>query len=135
MLALAKGEPFTPVQIQKALFLASEKASDAFNRDSKYEFQPYDYGPFDRRVYLDVDRLEQEGLVQIKFEPAGRWRTYAVTKEGIEKGQRLAERLSADQRQMLKKIVELVRRLTFKELVSAVYRAYPHMQEGCVFQD
>src|SRR5882672_7465136 len=45
VLSLAEGALFTPVQIQKALFLASDKVADAFRRDSRYDFQPYDYGP------------------------------------------------------------------------------------------
>jgi uncharacterized protein YwgA len=135
VLSMADGRPFTPVQIQKAMFLACDKVADAFHPNSKYDFQPYDYGPFDRSVYLDVERLEQRGLVQIKYEPGGRFRTYAATKEGTEEGKRLASNLTAEQREMLKRIVDLVLRLSFKELVSAIYRAYPPMRERSVFQD
>src|SRR5580692_8884957 len=53
VLSLAEGAPFTPVQIQKALFLASDKVPEAFELGSRYDFQPYDYGPFDRQVYSD----------------------------------------------------------------------------------
>ena len=65
ILALAGGEPLTPVKIQKSLFLASDKAADAFRPDSHYNFQPYDYGPFDRQVYSDVENLEREGLAKV----------------------------------------------------------------------
>jgi hypothetical protein len=42
VLSLADGKPFTPVQIQKALFLASDKVARAFTTHSRYDFQPYD---------------------------------------------------------------------------------------------
>jgi hypothetical protein len=62
MLSLADGKSFSPVQIQKALFLATDKAAAAFDRRSHYNFQPYDYGPFDWQVYSDVEKLERRGL-------------------------------------------------------------------------
>ena len=58
ILSLADGKPFTPVQIQKALFLASDKVASAFA--TEYTFQPYDYGPFDWQVYADIEELAKE---------------------------------------------------------------------------
>ena len=135
VLSLAQGEAFTPVQIQKALFLASDKVPGAFDADSRYDFQPYDYGPFDARVYSDVQGLDVQGLAQINQQPGSRWRTYAATEAGIAEGRRLADRLSGEQRDILARIIHLVRSLSFNELVSAIYRAYPHMRERSVFRD
>jgi uncharacterized protein YwgA len=135
VLSLAKGASFTPVQIQKAMFLASDKVSGAFECDSRYDFQPYDYGPFDSQVYSDVERLELRGLAQINQQPGTRWRTYAATERGVTEGWRLAEKLTSEQRTVLTKIVNLVRSLSFNDLVSAVYRAYPEMRERSVFRD
>jgi hypothetical protein len=133
VLSLAEGAAFTPVQIQKAMFLASDKTSDAF--DTHYDFQPYDYGPFDWQVYSDVEGLEGQGLAQINQLPGTRWRTYAATHRGVTEGQRLARQLTREQRAVLEKIVNLVQRLSFNDLVSAIYRAYPHMRERSVFRD
>jgi uncharacterized protein len=135
VLALANGEPFTPVQIQKSLFLASDKAADAFRRDSRYDFQPYDYGPFDWQVYSDIEVLERRGLAQIKQQPGTRWRTYMATEAGVTEGRSLAGRLTNEQRRVLERIANLVRTLSFNDLVSAIYRAYPHMRERSVFRD
>jgi uncharacterized protein len=135
MLSFAKEGVFTPVQIQKALFLASDKVRDAFNRNSRYNFQPYDYGPFDWQVYSDMEMLERRGLAKINQEPGGRWRTYAATAQGTVEGRQLAQQLTANQGALLQRIVELVRRLSFNELVSAIYRAYPSMRERSVFRD
>jgi uncharacterized protein len=133
VLSLAEGGPFTPVQIQKAMFLASDKVPSAF--DSRYDFQPYDYGPFDSGVYSDVEGLERRGLAEINQQPGTRWRTYAATERGIREGGRLAEQLTREQRTVLEKIVKVVRSLSFNDLVSAIYRAYPRMRERSVFQD
>jgi uncharacterized protein len=135
VLSLADGETFTPVQIQKALFLADDKVRDAFHDASRYHFEPYDYGPFDWQVYADAENLERRGLGQINQQPGNRWRTYAASPAGVVEGHRLAERLTPDQRAVLQKIVKLVRNLSFNELVSAIYRAYPQMRVRSVFRD
>jgi uncharacterized protein YwgA len=135
VLSLAEGEAFTPVQVQKALFLATDKLPRAFAPNSRYDFQPYDYGPFDRQVYLDMEALEDAGLVRIRMDAGGRWKTYAATATGVEKGRRLAKRLEADELKLLGRIVRLVRNLSFTELVSAIYRGYPEMRARSIFRD
>jgi hypothetical protein len=135
VLSLAEGCPFTPVQIQKALFLASDKVEDAFDRDSLYNFEPYDYGPFDRQVYADIETLERNELAEIRQRQGSTWRTYSASPRGVEEGRRLARRLTGPQQQVLERIVGLVRRLSFNELVSAIYRAYPQMRARSVFRD
>jgi hypothetical protein len=134
MLSLAEeGGAFTPVQIQKALFLATDRARDAFF--VPYDFQPYDYGPFDRRVYLDAEDFERQGLVQIDQPPGRGWKTYAATTAGRIEAARLTNALTPAQLELLQKIVKLVRSLSFNELVSAIYRAYPDMKARSVFRD
>jgi hypothetical protein len=135
ILSLANGDAFRPVQIQKALFLASDKVGEAFRADSHYEFQPYDYGPFDHRVYSDIERLEGRGLAVIAQPLGSRWKTYAATEAGIAEGRRLSGVLTQDQIKILQRIVELVRGLSFNELVSAIYKAYPPMRARSVFRD
>jgi hypothetical protein len=135
VLSIARGQPFTPAQIQKTMFLASDRVSDAFAPNSTYHFYPYDYGPFDPEVYSDVEALERRGLAQINQQPGNRWRTYAASEDGVVEGQRLAEQLTVQQRVMIERIVGLVRRLSFNQLISAIYRAYPEMRVNSVFQD
>jgi uncharacterized protein YwgA len=133
VLSLAEGKPMTPVQVQKSLFLADDKIRDAFR--SRYDFQPYDYGPFDRQVYVDAESLTQRGLVEIGTDERGGWKTYSATKEGTHQGSELRKQLNEPQRAMLSRIVRLVRSLSFTELVSAIYRSYPPMRERSVFRD
>lgn len=136
VLSLADRGDFTPVQIQKALFLVSEEIPGAFDPQSRFNFQPYDYGPFDPAVYSEIEYLERNGLAEILYAPNGRWRVYRATREGIEEAQgRLYGLLTNQQMDLLRRIVHVVRSLTFNELVSAIYRSYPRMRERSVFRD
>lgn len=135
MVAMVDGAALTPVQIQKALFLATDKASRAFARNSRYDFQPYDYGPFDRQVYVDAEDLSRQGLMSIVPGPENRWNTYAATPEGVTRGRQYLRQLNNEQREILERILDVVRSLSFTELVSAIYRAYPPMRVNSVFRD
>jgi hypothetical protein len=135
VLSLAEGRSMTPVKIQKALFLASDKVPGAFAPGSEYHFEPYDYGPFDADVYRDVEGLQGCGFANINQAPGTRWKTYSATAEGRSEAGRLAEQLSSEQREILRRIVSLVCNLTFSQLVSAIYRAYPLMAARSVFRE
>ena len=57
--ALAAGESnseLSPVQAQKLFFLIDQNVSASIG-GQQYNFQAYDYGPFDRAVYSDLDWL------------------------------------------------------------------------------
>jgi uncharacterized protein len=134
ILSLADGGIFTPVKIQ-ALFLASRKIPDAFTPESRFDFQPYDYGPFDSAVYREIEDLKRDGLAEIGTASNGRWRVYSATPQGIDSARELSCELSGSQMDILTRIVQLVRSLSFNDLVSAIYRAYPDMRERSVFRD
>jgi uncharacterized protein len=119
----------------KRRFSSPPIRAEAFDRCSRYDFQPYDYGPFDSQVYSDVESLERRGLAEISQQPGTQWRTYAASQRGIAEGRRLVQQLTDDQRAVLAKIVNLVRSLSFNDLVSAIYRAYPGMKARSVFRD
>ena len=74
MLSLADGGAHTPVQIQKALFLATKNVPELVNDGPGYRFVPYDYGPFDKTVYSDLIELRRDGLVLTETSQTGRWR-------------------------------------------------------------
>jgi uncharacterized protein len=132
MLALGQGEPYTPVQIQKAMFLADDLVRDVFC--TRYEFEPYDYGPFDPEVYRAVENMQRRGLARISSTSRG-WSAYSATKEGSQRGRELLGTLTPEQQQMFGRISQFVRRLSFSELVSSIYKAYPHMRARSVFRD
>ena len=51
---------------------------------SRFNFEPYNYGPFDKAVYQVLDELDEAELVTIR---SGGWqRTYALTAHRAERG-------------------------------------------------
>jgi uncharacterized phage-associated protein len=132
-IAAARGELLTPVQLQKVLFLlGAQKPQDV--GQPFYAFRPYNYGPFSSDVYLDADALEQEGLVRIDRSGPGRsWSVYRATPEGLDQATRLAAQLPADLSSYLDRLVQWARLLTFQQLVSAVYSAFPEQRANSIF--
>ncbi len=128
----ARDGVFSPVQVQKLFFLLDENIS-AQTKGPHFRFEPYDYGPFDAKVYRVLESLEEQGLVAIT--PSNRWasRTYRLTGQGVTKGQQALKRLPAEVQTYIDTIVQFVRSLSFAELVSAIYSAYPKMKVNSVF--
>lgn len=128
------GEPLTPVQLQKSLFLLGEKKAVDVGKGF-YDFEPYDYGPFDVTVYKDAEQLEREGLVRIDREEPGRsWAEYAPTRNGLQHAKELRKQAPTGAVRYLKTAVEWTQSLTFQQLVSAIYEAFPEQQENSVFR-
>jgi hypothetical protein len=64
VLAAGNGEAHTPVQAQKLFFLL-DRTVPAGIGGPWFNFQPHDYGPFDKAVYEDLRALAAKGLVAI----------------------------------------------------------------------
>lgn len=132
-LSPAKGAGFTPVQVQKLLFLLDREAAQPLG-GPHFDFAPYHYGPFDHAVYQQLEELSVEGLVQVQDE-GQRLRRYSLTEAGQAAGADAASRLSPELRDYLDRLVTFVRGTNFAQLVSAIYRKYPEMKANSVFQD
>ncbi len=132
-LAAAKGATHTPVQVQKLFFLIDRKASAAVG-GPHFNFQPYDYGPFDRDVYLTIERLAAKGLAEVIVEPDLRWRRYRLTETGQEVGAGLLASVEPKTRDYIERVSDFVREQPFGALVSAIYKAYPEMKVNSVFR-
>lgn len=132
--AMASGDApheLSPVQAQKLFFLIDREASGPLN-GPLFNFRPYDYGPFDRAVYEEMDQLALHGLV--KIEKAGAYRRYVLTERGIQKAQDILPRIPENARTFFAVAGNWVRSLGFRSLVSAIYRAYPETKENSIFQ-
>jgi hypothetical protein len=131
-LAPARGATHSPVQVQKLFFLIDRSIPEEVG-GPHFNFGPYNYGPFDLAVYMELDALAAQGKVEILFN--GRWQEYRLTENGQAEGERLLNGLIERARNYLVRLSAFVRSLTFTQLVSAIYRAYPEMRENSVFQD
>lgn len=127
----AAREPYTPVQLQKMIFLIDREIPDLVE-GPHFHFQPYNYGPFDKAVYDELEVLECKGYVETIGEST--WRNYRLTKAGQEMGKKTFDSLPPEAQDYINRVSEFVKRLTFRQLVLAVYKAFPEMKENSVFQ-
>ena len=130
-LGAAEGKALTPVQLQKTLFLLGQAFPEM---EDFYDFVPYNYGPFDASIYEDAKILAQEGLVNIDTPNGCRWYVYSCTSAGLSHADQVVEDIPQEIWRFLIKIVDWIFPLSFSQIVSAVYRAYPQMKVNSVFE-
>ena len=133
----ASGRPggLDPVRIQKGMFLLAREA--ALPPPERYRFRAYNYGPMSVEVYRDLDRLVEGGLVRRRPAKGYRWSLFDVTAEGAAHAARvaaLAQREAPLARKRLERIVALLDRLDFAELLRTVYERYPQYAARSVFR-
>lgn len=130
----AENGSLSPIQLQKSLFLLSQKYPNEVG-EGFYEFKPYNYGPFDKEIYSDCIVLAQQGFLIVQ-QPIGQsWTGYSVTRTGIEYAKRLEKKAFKDGREYLCQIVKWIQGLTFSELLTAIYNAFPEFKKDSVFQE
>jgi uncharacterized protein YwgA len=132
VLAASGGRNYAPAQIQKAIFLVTENLPALVTKGPKYHFEPYDYGPFDRRVYSDCEVLATAGKVEILQGP--RWKYYAATNAGVDRGKTILNSLSKSDSDYIVSVSNWVRSLTFEQLVKSIYDKYPKMKVNSIFR-
>jgi hypothetical protein len=133
-LASRPGHNFAPVQVQKLFFLLDENIAAAMG-GKQFAFEPYDYGPFDKAVYQELDALAHGGYVQVAHYGASAGsRRYALTVDGQEIGRAVLARLDRDTQAFVARLTEWVCTMSFAQLVGSIYRAYPHMRVNSIFQ-
>ena len=130
-LAPARGKALTPVQVQKLFFLIDKNIAKLVG-GPHFDFQPYNYGPFDKAVYDELERQRTAGNVE--FIPQRTWNEFRLTEDGQTRGDAIFTKLDAKARDYIVRAVEFVMSLSFTELVSAIYKAYPDMQVNSVFK-
>lgn len=123
---------YSPVQIQKLMFL-NEKFMGERIEGERFSFTPYDYGPFDSAIYKELEDLHEIGFIEVQATNRG-WNKYRVSASGLERSSKLVEQLDSGVRQYLQETSIFVRSLSFSELVSSIYRAFPEMKVNSVFK-
>lgn len=125
---------FAPVQIQKFFFLLDE--GFAAVRPKFFNFKPYDYGPFDKSVYAELESLQQAKLASIDGAGGPGWqRRYVLTGEGQKVGEAHLAKYPQETQGYLKSMNEWVRSMPFAQLVGSVYNAHPDMRANSIFRE
>jgi len=115
--------PTDRIRLMKGLFLFSQQGPVAVG--ALYDFKPYDYGPFDTRVYRDLDALLADGSVVAEPGPTPGQTLYRLTTPGEGRFSGLLARAPKRAVGQLAEIKQLVTRLGFVELLRDVYQRYP----------
>lgn len=134
VMSAANQGSFLPVQIQKLFFLIDKRLTDQVGGEC-FAFMPYDYGPFDQQVYQELDRLQSCALVSITDGSPWEVREYTLTDAGQTAGARLLNEFEQDAQASIAELTKFVRSLSFRQLVSAIYREYPEMKANSVFNE
>ena len=122
---------FTPVQVQKFFFLIDMNVAELIG-GQKFHFTPYNYGPFNREVYDELEFLRFTDLIECHNK--GNLRYYQLTESGKKRAELMLPEVSPEALDYIKKASDFVRSLDFSQLVSAIYKAYPDMRANSVFQ-
>ncbi|HUT24799.1 MAG TPA: hypothetical protein VM492_10690 [Sumerlaeia bacterium] len=130
-LAASDGEPYSPVQIQKTLFVLQKAIPDAVG--TPFHFEPYAYGPFAREVYGVVETLKSKGDVEVLQSPRHRWSEYRATQSGMVKGKDLLRPMEKESAVFVQGLSAFVRGLSFADLLAVIYKEYPDMAVNSVF--
>lgn len=134
VLGAAGGQRFSPVQLQKSLFILSRELSSETLGAGFYQFEPYNYGPFDATAYADSRSLAEQGLAIVAPCSQG-YMEYSATPAGIAATRALERELTPQTIAYVQQVVDWVRGQSFSSLVRAVYEAYPEMRVNSVFRD
>jgi uncharacterized protein YwgA len=136
LLALRQAEdPLDPVRLQKGMFLLAQEGG--LPPSDRYEFFPYDYGPFSPAIYSDLEELVSAHFVREVATPGYTWNRYRVTGAGIEEAQQLMVNLAdrdATAVNRLSRIKQDVLSRGFNNLLRYVYERYPDFASHSVFR-
>jgi uncharacterized protein YwgA len=124
---------FAPVQVQKIFFLIDNNIANDIG-GKQFNFAPYDYGPFDKDVYLELNELSKLGFVTIDNPAGTTTRKYSLTELGVSQGRQGLMTHSDRAQKYIPDVVSWVSKLGFAELVGAVYQAYPEMRVNSIFK-
>ena len=132
VISAAGSTGLSPVQLQKCLFLIGKNLPVEVG-DYFYSFVAYNYGPFDAAVYSDAESLVDEQLINIARASGRAWAYYVITPKGEEVAQAIRSNLSPKAWDYVSRTVAWIKRLTFSQLLMAIYKAYPEYRANSVF--
>lgn len=134
VIAAGRGQPLSPVQLQKVLFLLGQEHPSVLGSDY-YDFVPYDYGPFSIVIYTDAKQLDFDGFISIQYAPNHRWKVYSATPDGLSRSEELRKKVDDQVIQFIDNKVEWGRQLSFRALVREIHKKYPAFAVNSVFQN
>lgn len=133
-ISFSNGDYISPAQLQKSLFLLREEKPRAVGT-AFYKFIPYNYGPFCKDIYSDVDKLIENDLVKFGRPVDEKWQGYSITDNGKKHLSLIEDQFGQENVGYLSNRVAWVRSLTFRQLLSEIYKKYPKYKTNSVFSN
>jgi len=124
---------YSPVQIQKLFFLIEKKIPE-ISENNYFNFTPYNYGPFDPNIYDVISELISTEDLEMIIDINSKIIKYNTTKKGQIRGEHILHSLGEKVADKIRILSEFVRKLSFSELVSAIYKEYPDMKKYSIFR-
>lgn len=127
-------------RLQKLVFLMEqelEEDPEASLDSSDYNFIPYDYGPFSKKLYDDLDSLEDSQLIEVEEEDMEDGKVkynYRLTDQGRKwvKDQQ-ADSSAESARSLAKTLAEKYDEMVLSDLIDEVYAEYPEYAKNSVW--
>lgn len=142
-LALAEVGNENPIEgrtrLQKMVFVIQQELDDRLREDQKYEFFPFDYGPFSKELAEDINEMIEAGLIdedEEVYNDEGDLK-YEYTIESQGKSALAQERDSEIAQQVLETARRIKQRfnedLSLPEVIDEVYSEYPDYAEHSIY--
>ena len=123
-------------RMQKLVFLIQEEFENADSRlPGTYTYIPYDYGPFARELYDDLDRLKERGVIteeRVEMSDGTYKYNYRLTDEAEDYISRVQQEKLEKTRQLADQIKSEFNDTRLPDLLDYVYAEYPEYAENSV---
>jgi|HubBroStandDraft_6_1064221.scaffolds.fasta_scaffold00159_44 hypothetical protein len=116
------------VRLMKGAFLVARRGRSQWQ--GLFNFQAYDYGPFDPRVYDTRDELIHRGLLEPRN---GRYEKYTLTAAGRHRAGSL-RRARGEEAAWIRRIGRYVSTRSFSQLLEEIYAAFPEFRERSIYR-
>ncbi len=128
-------QELNPIRVMKGLFLISQETpKDWLDTGARYEFVPYHYGPCSFPIYDDLDCLQRLGYVKTMEVPGRSWKYYTLSAEGVSVANAVIKEFRPELRKYLKDVRAFVARLSVRQLLDVIYKAYPSLATNSIFK-
>ncbi|MFT4040941.1 MAG: hypothetical protein QM692_22350 [Thermomicrobiales bacterium] len=121
--------PLDQLRVMKGLFLLSLSLEPL---SGHYSFTPYDFGPFDSKVYRDLDELQARGFIDSTNVGIGRRRDFWLTELGRRRYIELQASVSGDNFDEIQAAKTYVTSLDADALLSDVYERFPEFRSRSI---
>jgi uncharacterized protein len=121
--------PLDPIRLMKGAFLAWQQGPSEWA--NLFDFEPYDYGPFDLSVYRSRDDLIRRGFLGAARQ--GRYDRYWVTAAGAQRTAQLKQTQPNEVVDFLHRVGAFVTSRSFADLLREIYATFPKFAERSVF--